>query len=146
MATRFRRNPTPEPLRQRLVEVRRGLMRLHKALIDAERVEWERSRGPVTNTQLLQALIEEPFFAWLRPFSGLIVEIDEALAGETEVSEAGARDFAEQARALVDVDEGDEPTVNRYDLVCRRDPSVLIAHVELSSRIAEALDGGAAAA
>jgi hypothetical protein len=141
MATRFRRNPTPEPLRQRLVEVRRGLLRLHKALIDAERAVWERSRGPVTNAQLLQALIEDPFFAWLRPYSGLIVKIDEALAGEHAVSEAGARAFAEQARELVAVDEGDEPTVNRYDLVCRRDPTVLLLHVELSSRIAEVLDG-----
>jgi hypothetical protein len=146
MATRFRRNPTPEPLRQRLVEVRRGLMRLHKALIDAERVEWERSRGPVTNSQLLQALIEEPFFAWLRPFSGLIVEIDEALAGDDAVSEAGARAFVDRARELVAVDEGDEPTVNRYDRVCRRDPSVLLLHVELASRIRDALDGGAPAA
>jgi hypothetical protein len=146
MATRFRRNPTPEPLRQRLVEVRRGLMRLHKALIDAERAEWERSRGPVTNARLLQALIEDPFFAWLRPFSGLIVEIDEALAGEQAVSEAGARAFVEQARELVAVDEGDEPTVNRYDLVCRRDPSVLLLHIELASRIADALEGGSAAA
>jgi hypothetical protein len=141
MATRFRRNPTPEPLRQRLVEVRRGLMRLHKALIDAERAEWERSRGPVTSAQLLQALIEDPFFAWLRPFSGLIVEIDEALAGDEAVSEAGARAFVEQASALVAMDEGDGPTVNRYDRVCRRDPSVLLLHVELASRITDALDG-----
>lgn len=144
MATRFRRNPTPEPLRTRLVEVRRGLLRLHKALIDAERVVWERSRGPVTNAQLLQALIEDPFFAWLRPYSALIVQIDEALAGDEAVTEDAARTFAEQARELLAVDEGDEPTVNRYDLVCRRDPSVLLLHVELAHRIAEALEGGPA--
>jgi len=141
-----RRNPTPEPLRSRLVEVRRGLLRLHKALIDAERGEWERSRGPVTNSQLLQALIEEPFFAWLRPFSGLIVQIDEALSGDEAVTEEQGRAFAEQARELVAVDEGDEPTVNRYDLVCRRDPNVLLLHVELSSRIDDALAGGPAGA
>lgn len=137
-----RRNPTPEPLRTRLVEVRRGLLRLHKALIDSERGEWERSRGPVTNAQLLQALIEEPYFAWLRPYSGLIVEIDEALAGDQAVTEAAGRAFVEHARELVAVDEGDEPTVNRYDLVCRRDPNVLLLHVELSSRINDALNGG----
>ena len=144
MATSFRRNPTPEPLRTRLVEVRRGLLRLHKALIDAERAVWERSRGPVTNAQLLQALIEDPFFAWLRPYSALIVQIDEALAGDEAVTEDAARTFAEQARELLAVDEGDEPTVNRYDLVCRRDPNVLLLHVELSHRIADALGGGPA--
>jgi len=134
-----RQNPTPEPLRQRLKSVRLALLRLHKALIDAERGEWEKSRGPATSGELLKALIEDPFFAWLRPFSGLIVAIDEALSGDEAVSEAGARAFVEQARELVAVDEGDEPTVNRYDLVCRRDPNVLVLHVELSSRISDAL-------
>jgi hypothetical protein len=134
-----RRNPTPEPRRQRLKAVRLALLRLHKALIDAERGEWEKSRGPATGGELLKALIEDPFFAWLRPFSGLIVQIDEALAGEAAVSEAEARAFIERARELVAVDEGDEPTVNRYDRVCRRDPNVLLLHVELSSRIADAL-------
>ncbi|HET7231129.1 MAG TPA: hypothetical protein VFJ16_14045 [Longimicrobium sp.] len=141
-----RRNPTPEPLRTGLVEVRRGLLRLHKALIDSERGEWERSRGPVTNSQLLQALIEDPFFAWLRPFSGLIVQIDEALSGEEAVTDEAGRDFVRQARELVAVDEGDEPTVNRYDLVCRRDPNVLLLHVELNSRLNDALADGSATA
>jgi len=139
------RNPTPEPRLQRLKAVRLALLRLHKALIDAERGEWERSRGPATSGELLKALMEDPFFAWLRPFSGLIVAIDEALAGHAAVSEADARAFAERARELVAVDEGDEPTVNRYDLVCRRDPNVLVLHVELSSRIADALSEGPAA-
>jgi hypothetical protein len=133
------RNPTPEPRRGRLVELRRGLLRLHKALIDAERSDYERSRGPVTNSKLLQLLLDDPFFLWLRPFSGLIVEIDEALSGDQVVSAAAARDFAERARRLVDVDEGDEPTVNRYDLVTRRDPNVLVLHVEMSGRIRDAL-------
>jgi hypothetical protein len=136
-----RTNPTPEPRRERLKAVRLALLRLHKALIDAERGEWERSRGPATSGELLKALLEDPFFAWLRPFSGLIVEIDEALAGDAAITEAHARAFAEQARELVAVDEGDEPTVNRYDLVCRRDPNVLVLHVELTSRIADALSG-----
>jgi hypothetical protein len=134
------RNPTPEPRLQRLKAVRLALLRLHKALIDSERGVWERSRGPVTSNELLKALLEDPFFAWLRPFSGLIVQIDEALAGSEAVSAEAARAFFEQARELIAVDEGDEPTVNRYDLVCRRDPNVLILHVELSSRIHDALD------
>jgi len=134
------RNPTPEPRLQRLKAMRLGLLRLHKALIDSERGVWERSRGPVTANELLKALLEDPFFAWLRPFSGLIVQIDEALAGSEAVSAESARAFAEQARELIAVDEGDEPTVNRYDLVCRRDPNVLLLHVELSSRINDALE------
>jgi hypothetical protein len=40
--------------------------------VDAERGEWERSRGPATSGELLKALMEDPLFAWLRPFSGLM--------------------------------------------------------------------------
>lgn len=122
---------SPEPVRNRLVEVRRGLLRLHKTLIDSERAVFERSHGPMTNGQFLQALIEEPFFAWLRPFSGLIVQIDEALHAKEPVTEPGARSFIEQVRALV----GDGEAAERYELVCRRDADVLLAHVELTSRI-----------
>jgi hypothetical protein len=139
-STRSRRNPTPDPLRSRLVELRRGLLRLHKALLDSERSAYERSNGPITNSKLLQLLLEDPYFAWLRPYSGLIVEIDEALAGEQAVEEEQGRGFARAARELVAVDEGDEPTVNHYDRVCRRDADVLVLHVELSSRIRELLD------
>ena len=137
--TTQRRNQTPEPVRSRLKAVRLALLRLHKALIDSERGQWERSRGPTSSNELLKALLEDPYFAWLRPFSGLIVEIDEALAGDEPVSASAARAYIEQARELIAVDEGDEPTVNRYDLVTRRDPNVLVLHVELSSRIADAL-------
>jgi len=63
------RERPPDPVRQHLVEVRRGLLRLHKALIDAERGGFEASRGPLTNTQLLGALLDDPHFAWLRPYS-----------------------------------------------------------------------------
>jgi hypothetical protein len=140
--SQFRRGSPPDPVRQNLVEVRRGLLRLHKSLIDSEREVYERGHGPMTNGQFLQALLQEPFFAWLRPYSGLIVEIDEALAGEEQVTEAGARAFVEQVRALVTSPEEGGAAVERYEGVRQRDPGVLIRHVELTSRISAALGEG----
>jgi hypothetical protein len=137
------RNQTPEPLRGRLQQLRLALLRLHKALLDSERAAYERANGPITNSKLLQLLLEDPYFAWLRPYSGLIVVIDEALAGQAAVSEEAALDYAREARELIAVDEGDEPSVNHYDRVCRRDPDVLVLHVELSSRIREILGDAA---
>lgn len=130
----------PDPIRDSLAEVRRGLLRLHKALIDAERLAFERGRGPVTNSQLLQSLIEDPFFAWLRPYSQLIVEIDEALASRDQpVTPDAARDFVGRVRELVTVPEEHEQTMSRYDEVRSRHPDVLIAHVEIQNRIDNAL-------
>ena len=135
MASRpSRSNPAPDPARQQLVEVRRGLLRLHKALIDSERAAFERDRGPLTSGQLLQALLEDPFFAWLRPFSGLIVEIDEALAAREPIPAQQAGDYLARVRALVETGEGD-PDAARYERVMSRDPDVLVAHVELTGRL-----------
>ncbi|HEU0077575.1 MAG TPA: hypothetical protein VFQ76_08005 [Longimicrobiaceae bacterium] len=127
-----RRDRSPDPVRDHLKEVRRGLLRLHKALIDAERAVWERDTGPVSNGRFLQALIEDPFFAWLRPFSGLIVEVDERLATGEPLPHAEASAYVERIRALVQPT-GDE--AERYERVRQRDAGVLLAHVELEARI-----------
>lgn len=137
--TPFRRDLPPDPLRQSLAEVRRGLLRLHKALIDSERAVFERGGGALTAGRFLQALLQEPFFAWLRPFSGLIVEIDEALATREPIPPERVRDYVVQVRALVAPPEEGGSADERYESVCRRDPGVLQAHLELAGRIADAL-------
>ncbi|HEU0055324.1 MAG TPA: hypothetical protein VFQ39_19185 [Longimicrobium sp.] len=135
---RSRRPDSPmDPVRQRLLEVRKGLLRLHKTLIDSERALYEREHGPMTNGEFLQALLNEQFFAWLRPYSGLIVELDEALHGGEAVTEAEARSYVEQVRALV-ASGDDTADEGRYHEVVRRDTDVLLAHVELNSRIQDA--------
>ena len=66
--------------RSLLRELRNALLHLHKTLLDWQRAEFEQDRGPMPATQLLQFIFNDEAFAWLRPMSGLIVEIDEALA------------------------------------------------------------------
>ena len=62
-----------------LVELRKFLLELHKTLIDWQRADYERVRGRLQPTQLLNVIFNDPEFAWLRSMSGLIVRIDEAL-------------------------------------------------------------------
>ncbi|MGH7669327.1 MAG: hypothetical protein ACRENQ_07510, partial [Gemmatimonadaceae bacterium] len=62
-----------------LKAARQGLLRVHRLLLEVERVELERSRGRLTPNAYLQAVLNEPSFEWLRPASQLIVQIDEAL-------------------------------------------------------------------
>jgi len=135
-AARLTRDPAHEPLR----EVRRGLLRLHKALIDAERAVFESERGPLTPSEFLQALMEDPFFQWLRPFSGLIVEIDGALADRDRgVSSKDARAFVQRVATLVGPSLGVFTTA-RLDEVRRREPGVQFIHIELTQSIGRALD------
>ena len=130
MAIPSRRDPAMQPLR----DVRMGLLRLHKALIDSERAIYESQHGQMTPGQFLTALLEEPYFAWLRPYSGLIVEIDEALAAEDPPGPGDARALVGRAHALA----GEEPG-ERLAHARHRDPGVLFAHTGFTRAVAAAL-------
>lgn len=134
-----RANRPPDPIRDHVVEVRRGLLRLHKTLVDAERAVYERRRGAMSNGQFLQALLTDPYFAWIRPFSGLVVEIDEALAADEPLTHPSARQYMTRVRTLL-TPQGEAAA--RYDEVRLRDPDVLVAHVELVRRLTAASEAG----
>lgn len=75
--------------RARLGGVRRALLPLHKALLDYERVQYERVRGRVESSgALLQLVLDDQWFAYLRSISALMVQIDELLAAEDATLEA----------------------------------------------------------
>jgi hypothetical protein len=65
-----------------LRELRTVLLHLHKTLLDWQRAEYEQDHGPLATSELLQVLFNDEAFAWLRTMSGLIVQIDEALAAK----------------------------------------------------------------
>jgi hypothetical protein len=53
---------------------------LHKALLQAGRAAYESEHGPIQGaTQLLHLLVHDPAFAWLRPLSELMADLDEML-------------------------------------------------------------------
>src|SRR5258706_8688061 len=65
-----------------LKDLRQALLRLHKTLLDWERAAYERIHGRQSSNALLDALLKDPQFAWLRPISQLVVRIDEMLEDE----------------------------------------------------------------
>ena len=65
-------------MRTHLGNLSRSLLRLHKALLDSERVSYERVHGRIeTNGAFFQLVLGDAWFAWLRPLSQLMVKIDE---------------------------------------------------------------------
>jgi hypothetical protein len=129
-----RPNLPPDPIRDNLRSVRLGLLRLHKALIDAERGEVERRSGAMSNGVFLHMLIQDEGFAWLRPFSELIVRIDEALATREPIAEDSARGYVQEIVALLAPDP--EAVAGQRLAELRRGGTVLAAHEELTRRIA----------
>jgi hypothetical protein len=63
----------------RLASIRLQLLRLHRALLDAEKAEHERAHGAITPAAFLQLLIGDPRFGWLSALSELIVQFDDAV-------------------------------------------------------------------
>src|SRR5262249_62191718 len=55
------------------------LMALHSALLQYARQGYEQTHGETNPAELLQLLLNDWHFAWLRPLSGIIAQIDEAL-------------------------------------------------------------------
>jgi hypothetical protein len=121
--------------RERLAATRDALIRLHKALIEAERVPYERSRGRIDSPQeFLRLVMYDEWFAWLRPMSELIVRIDEALAADAPPSDRDASHLIEHTRTLLT--NGETPFGQRHHEVLQREPAVLIAHGEVIRRLA----------
>src|ERR1035441_8170414 len=73
-------NSSPDLIRQRLTELRNGLLSLHKTLLDSERATYERDiRRIGSSGELLKLVLYDPWFAWLHELSEFVVLIDETL-------------------------------------------------------------------
>jgi hypothetical protein len=130
---------TPAPLlhdaRQQLDDVRRGLLRVHKALLEDARIRYEREQGRIEGSgALLQLVLNDPWFAWLHPLSGLVVQIDELLAADEPTAVDGEA-LLNQARSLMRPDEHGEGFARRYHRAIQDVPDVLIAHVALGKHL-----------
>lgn len=124
--------------RDRLTNARRGLLHVHRALIEAERKQYEREFGRVENSgTLLQLILQDPWFQWLRPISALVVQIDDWL--EQDKEKPGSPDLAElllaQARDRLKPDAGGADFQRRYFRLLQEDPAVAVAHAEVRQLI-----------
>ncbi len=127
-------NEITEKTRQRLVNVRQVLLRLHKTMLEFERQVYEREHGRISNSyQFLQLVMSDPWFAWLRQLSELIVEMDEFLASREPASESTAVALMEQARLLLTPAESGSEFQRKYFAVMQQSPEVVIAHSEFAS-------------
>jgi hypothetical protein len=119
--------------RKRLGELRTNLFALHKALIDSERMEYEQAFGAVgAPANFLRLLLNDPWFAWLRPLSGLMATVDEAIDGKEPLTARRAEELIKQARTLLKPEEEGEGFGRHYFVAMQRDPDVLLAHGAIS--------------
>jgi len=117
---------------ERLREVRLRLLDLHKVLLEDTKAAYELDRGRIaTNSTLLQLVINDPWFAWLRPLSETVVRIDVMLLPDAAATEAEALALLEQIERLLSPAEGVEPFARRYSEALQRQPAVIMAHADV---------------
>ncbi len=120
------------PLRQTLIGVRHGLLGLHKALIVAEQLTYERIYGRVDSTgQLLQLVMNDPWFTWLHPLSNMVVRIDELLDNGERLSVDDVAVILTDVRALIRPSETGDGYERSYYEALQRAPDVVMAHCEM---------------
>ena len=118
-------------LRTQLRELRARLLQLHKALLDDARAAYEMDRGRIaSNANLLQLVINDPWFAWLHPLSELVVRIDETIEPESPATYTDGVALLEEVGRLLVPAEGGETFARRYFDALQRQPAVVLAHAD----------------
>jgi hypothetical protein len=124
--------PSSDPTRQTLINLRNSLLRLHKTLLDDERRTYERVHGKISSPgAFLQLLISDSWFAWLRPVTTLVVEIDEMLAAKEPATEDAMLELLVQARGLLTSTEQGKGLGKGYFDALQRNPDVAVLHGEV---------------
>ncbi len=121
--------------RAALREVSRLLMPLHRALIEAAKDDYAFGFGAAVDqpTHLLRLLNEDPFFAWLKPITALIVDIDEMSRRDFEAGDVAV--IAGRVEALFG-SSPDPQFAAQYVPILQRSVDVAFAHAALRKAVA----------
>ena len=116
--------------RQHLGAIRNSLLALHKILLELERVRYERANGRINDMfQLLNLTINDPAFAWLRPLSALIVQIDEKLDDKDKpMTSEQAKVLRREVRELLTPKQVGSDFQRNYHWALQESPDAVIAH------------------
>ena len=112
--------------REALREISKALIPLHRRLIEEARADYKLATGTdVTPSRLLHLLGEDPFFAWLKPLTSLIVDIDEMT--RTDFSADELTKVAGRIDQMFRV-QSEKEFSSQYLPILQRDPDVAMGH------------------
>src|SRR5216684_3137315 len=117
-----------------LDKLRHALLQLHKALLDAQRIRYERENGRIESRgELLALVLEDASFEWLRVLSALIARLDELAEADDKDARAEMRGVIERLRTLVRF-EGNDGFTGPYREIVDAVPDALAAEHERARR------------
>ena len=127
---------SPATNQQRLKLFRNNLLKLHKILLESERIRYEQVNGPIKNKGVFfKLVISDDAFDWLRPISKFIVQVDEFLGAKEppENPEETAAILLEKGRLMMKPDEHSvTPLAAKYFEAIQADPDVALMNAEIT--------------
>ena len=130
-------NSSPNAVRHHLLQVRSAFLRLHKALLDSERILYEQFYGRIPSSgEFFRLVIGHEWFNWLRPMSQFIASVDETLSTKEPLTLERANELLEEARRINYLSEDGTPEQQRYYYAIQRDPNIAIMYVEVGQLLA----------
>ena len=118
--------------------VSRELQLVHRSLMEISRERYELANGPLRSKgQLLELVLHDEAFAWLRSLSRLIVEIDELLVRDPIPTEADASAMGARVTAFISPSEDRDAFGSRYTSLLASEPHVTMAHVGLRDALSK---------
>lgn len=123
--------PLADSTRTHLRDLSQKLLRLHRALLDVQRRDHDADSLPVrSKSELLQLVLGDPEFAWLRTLSTLIVQLDELVQTDDLATEDDAKSLVERVRGLVQpgAEAAASDFTDRYKAALQSSPDAVVAH------------------
>ena len=116
----------------KLEALRAALVELHKAILEAQKIAYERGHGRVESRgELLQLVVRDPEFAWIRALSALIAELDEWVDSDHESRDREIAAVVRALQTLIQPDGTNAEFTTRYWPLLEAAPDALVAHVRL---------------
>ena len=121
--------------KERLKKARNILLKLHKLLIDRERRAYEETNGAVGGAELVNLLIGDPSFGWLRRFSTLIVEIDEMFDQKDGIEPSRVDELLVKVRNLIEMKGVNDDSQTKYQEALRTDINLADLQKEVNDAV-----------
>jgi hypothetical protein len=116
----------------RLRALRIAVLAVHKAALDAERGRYEQEHGPIGGPhQVLRLVMDDPFFAWLRPLSDFVIQADIRLSDKKVVLPSDVDRFASHLRTMVQSASETDRFAVEYRRMLQNVPEVVVLHGQL---------------
>ena len=113
-------------------EVRHSVLELHRSLLDAQRIRYERDHGRIeTSGEFLGLVLEHPVFEWLRELSALIAQLDEWLEGGEKARREEFDEILASLRSMIQAGGANTRFNKPYWELVEEAPAVLVEHVKL---------------